>query len=222
MCWRQNKGGHRSKRSEVSLDHVLQNIHKRLNLLYSGSITRTRYIEWLREGYLFCRVKTRIDGFCVTYTRYGMFPINLHMNRNHCCREGIVLKNLNAFFRIWRSTQTMCRVNRRHARPAYNGGANILEARHYILQYTKVSDPNSSHARRKLHPQTPPVTPDHQTIIITSPRDIMVTAISLPFTTHPLSIGRSRSIISIYVPKRIVSLFLLLLLLLFRNCMAFI
>jgi len=33
-----------------------------------------------------------------------MFPINLHMNRNHRCGEGAVLKNLNVFFLIWRST----------------------------------------------------------------------------------------------------------------------
>lgn len=40
----QNKSGHRSKRREVSLGYG-QNIHKRLNLLYSDSITCIRYIE---------------------------------------------------------------------------------------------------------------------------------------------------------------------------------
>lgn len=94
LCWGQNKGWHRSKRREVSLGYG-QNIHKRLNLFYSDTITCIRYIEWLREGYSFCWGKSRIDGFCETYTRYGMFPINLRMNQNHCCGEGVVLRNLN-------------------------------------------------------------------------------------------------------------------------------
>jgi len=45
------------------------------------------------------------------------------------------------------------RPNPRHVRgKSADGGENILEARHYITQYNEVSDRNSSHARRKLHP----------------------------------------------------------------------
>lgn len=66
---------------------------------------------------------------------------------------------------------------------AYMARANVLKAYTYTYlcyQSFKCPIPNSSHARRKLPFQRPPsVGPSTVMIIITSPQDIMVSAISL-------------------------------------------
>jgi hypothetical protein len=135
----------------------------------------------------------------------AMLPINLHTNQNPCCDLGWgggYFEKFERFFIFYFSYMTvnpdMCRPRKSATRQTgiYNGGANILEARHYIIQYTKVSDPNSSHARRKLHPLVVPPTArplDHY--YYQSPGHYGDGNISGIRLSHPLSLARSRSII---------------------------